>query len=468
MPWALRFQLYDYGLQLLPVPFVLLVALAQLLGCAAAPCGTEELFKALEGLRWVRHVQDPSALWDACAHDRPSRALVAAKRRALETACRCFSWLRETWETAEKLEMQMRTSLFYDREALWNLSRRLSTPISHPRDLNLTQIYEERMGHIHTATWKKIRGMLALVDEELNYGKDSEALVAQILRQAHALYLPLWDWLHGLGNSCLPNIFTRSCHSEHLPIFQLFPPVQGPPNDGQIMDFLGITTRLPDVCFKDMSVLLAPSRILECYFEANGTPLRNWPFLDEEYLEWADVLSIAAAAARTHGGLRVAEIGSGPIGLWGIRAAKAFVRMADSDATAPGRAGHCEVLLVEPYDLGDGSALENHSAANLPEGRCDIRVEGKPVKTSDDLQQLLKGKSWDLVDIDAQGAEHGMLRSLMPWLAQLPVQRLHVSTHARWIHRDIRRWLLDAGWVLLADSQALSLTDYPHLRLGPF
>lgn len=69
--------------------------------------------------------------------------------------------------------------------------------------------------------------------------------------------------------------------------------------------------------------------------------------------------------------------------------------MADSDATAPGRAGHCEVLLVEPYDLGDGSALENHSAANLPEGRCDIRVEGKPVKTSDDLQQLLKGKSWD-------------------------------------------------------------------------
>ena len=58
MPWALRFQLYDYGLQLLPVPFVLLVALAQLLGCAAAPCGTEELFKALEGLRWVRHVQE--------------------------------------------------------------------------------------------------------------------------------------------------------------------------------------------------------------------------------------------------------------------------------------------------------------------------------------------------------------------------------------------------------------------------
>lgn len=62
-----------------------------------------------------------------------------------------------------------RTSLFYDREALWNLSRRLSTPISHPRDLNLTQIYEERMGHIHTATWKKIRGMLALVDEELKH-----------------------------------------------------------------------------------------------------------------------------------------------------------------------------------------------------------------------------------------------------------------------------------------------------------
>ena len=41
---------------------------------------------------------------------------------------------------------------------------------------------------------------------------------------------------------------------------------------------------------------------------------------------------------------------------------------------------------------------------------------------------------WDLVDIDAQGAEHGMLRDMAQWLASR-VGRLHVSTHRRLCHQ---------------------------------
>ena len=43
--------------------------------------------------------------------------------------------------------------------------------------------------------------------------------------------------------------------------------------------------------------------------------------LRQEYMEWADVLTMANAAAQRSSperGLRVAEIGAGPIGLWGV------------------------------------------------------------------------------------------------------------------------------------------------------
>ena len=43
--------------------------------------------------------------------------------------------------------------------------------------------------------------------------------------------------------------------------------------------------------------------------------------LPQEYMEWADVLTMANAAAQRSSperGLRVAEIGAGPIGLWGV------------------------------------------------------------------------------------------------------------------------------------------------------
>ena len=221
----------------------------------------------------------------------------------------------------------------------------------------------------------------------------------------------------------------------------------------KVVDFLGVTTTWRAACGDldqgEPHLFLAPGRSLDCLYAISGRPLRNWPLLDEEYLEWADVLHAASSAATRPGtGLRMAEIGAGRIGIWGIRAAKAFLRLKQDMGTHTS----CDILLVEPFDLGSGLDLKNHILRNLPEGRCRITVKTDPARTAEDLKSLLSGEEpWDLVDIDAQGAEHGLLQGLTSWLAQR-VRRLHVSTHTRRIHANIRHWLAEGGWTILAEN----------------
>jgi hypothetical protein len=53
-----------------------------------------------------------------------------------------------------------------------------------------------------------------------------------------------------------------------------------------------------------------------------------------------------------------ADIGAGSYGIWASRAAKAFVRRADP-------ALGCQLLLVEPFVLGDQRLLQQHLARNF-------------------------------------------------------------------------------------------------------
>lgn len=62
-----------------------------------------------------------------------------------------------------------------------------------------------------------------------------------------------------------------------------------------------------------------------------------------------------------------AEVGAGTHGIWASRAAKAFLRHAPPWAS-------CELLLVEPFVMGDGSALRTHVQKNFPENRCKFQV----------------------------------------------------------------------------------------------
>eukprot|EP00435_Cladocopium_sp_Y103_P070141 s689_g34.t1 len=400
-------------------------------------CHVAQLGQALLGLSWLRHVTEPSVLWRKCGDTVVIRPRPEKNFSATLAACQCFGKLRALWQDAHALEKGMKTTLHYNLQALQNLSMKLSSPPNLPRRAGaaevgyLHRLYRQQMGHLHLEMWRRVDIMRSFVDEDADHDKmELDKWMAHIYRTALASSSELWTLLHDLGNRCPLNIFQRRCAGDHMQIFHSFPAMQGPALEGQMLDFMGISTRSAVACFDKMSILLAPSRHLECEYEAKGQLLRNWPLVDEEYVEWSDVLTAGLTAAQQSSaqrGLRVAEIGAGPIGLWGIRTAKAFLRQSP-DINSP-----CEVLLVEPFDLGDGSDLRNHTLYNLPEGRCQIRVEQKPVQNVEDLKALLEPgrQPWNLIDIDAQGWEYNMLCCGMThWLASR-AQRLHVSTHGR-------------------------------------
>ena len=235
------------------------------------------------------------------------------------------------------VEDEMKSSLRYDLSSLWNLSNTLSRAPALPRGKgseldDLRRIYGKRMGHLQLAMWKRVNAMLTLLDEDAGFlihesglGTNVEDFLDEMFREYRSEKDVIWSVLQEIGNQCLPNIFTRDCASDHLEVFKAFPPVQGPAMEGEIMDFLGISTSFSVVC-TGLHLFLAPGRSLDCFYAAQNRPLRYWPFLDEEYLEWADLLA-AATAAPAQAPFRVAEIGAGRIGIWAVRAVKAFLSL---------------------------------------------------------------------------------------------------------------------------------------------
>lgn len=113
--------------------------------------------------------------------------------------------------------------------------------------------------------------------------------------------------------------------------------------------------------------------------------------LDEEYLEWADVLAAALDAASEGRPLRLVDVGAGEFGLWAVRAAAAFQRLRPDLG--------CELLLVEP--MLDEELLAEHLALNLKP--CNVTVHQQSLSTADELKTLLTEGEWDFMDIDAQG-----------------------------------------------------------------
>ena len=199
-----------------------------------------------------------------------------------------------------------------------------------------------------------------------------------------------------------------------------------------------------------------------CRYYKAGMPLpRVWPVVDEEYLEWADSLTTAVDAALAGRPFRMAELGSGPYGIWAMRAAKAYTKFAAADLP-------CELLLVEPYHIGDGSILQTHTAMNLPLRRCKFVVHTDLLSTSDQLKALLGSNGvWDLVDIDAQGAEEYILSGVLRWLSTR-VRRLHVSTHSRRIHWQLLDELGRDGWQVQAHYPTMSMVGLQSFGLGRF
>lgn len=439
----------------------------------ATPCTPEEILTALGCFRWVRPQTPITALWYMCEYPSP-RSLklhnisATAKPATTSLCCRCFAKFALIQRQLAQESARLKTQLMLQTDTVRNLSTELRVPLifrspARYDDVRRASILFSRVfGKFLRDAWFLSTSLLALVEDG---GADSsfdfrtlEGLVADTLILVRHNTDSLRKLLLKTENSCLPNIFHQTCTADHLAVFHSFPPVEGPEPEGHAVDFLGIATNITPVCDYQMSALLAPTRTLDCIFRRMALPsTRFWPFLDEEYFEWKDILETALRGAREGRNLRMAEIGSGPHAIWAMRAAKAFLQHAGPEAG-------CELLLVEPFDLGDGSQLGEHIARNLPEGRCKWVVETDPVESGKQLQAILgSGDPWDLVDIDVQGAEHAMLQGMAPWLVGR-VRRLHISTHSRRIHSDILRWLQLAGWTILAQFTFLSARK---CHLGP-
>ncbi|CAK9059502.1 unnamed protein product [Durusdinium trenchii] len=248
----------------------------------------------------------------------------------------------------------------------------------------------------------------------------------------------------GLQQDCIIDLFSARCEKEHLPIFQQFGVVQGPNNQGEVYDFLGVTTATDVHCpagsVRSLHSTLHACRPLSHFFECTAL-VKNWgrllPMLDEEYFEWEDVMDTAFLAAQRGDHFAMAE------------------------AT-------CDVLIVEPLLL-DRQLLQEHADRNLPPNRCRVIVVEAFVVQPKELWQLLSNHSrsglWDLVDIDTDEAELGMLRGLAEHLPKR-VRRLHVSTHTRFIHGNVKSWLQAAGWTFATDFAPYSLGR--HEKIGHF
>ncbi|CAE7267646.1 cam1 [Symbiodinium sp. CCMP2456] len=443
----------------------------------ATPCTPEEILRALGCFRWVRPNTPITALWYMCEYPSPGSLKLhnisaTAKPATTSLCCRCFAKFALIQRQLAQESARLKARLMLQTDTVRNLSAKLRVPLifrspARYDDVRHASILFKRIfGTFLRDTWFLSTSLLALVEDG---GADSpfdirtlEDLVADTLILVRDKADSLRKLLLQTENSCLPNIFHQTCTADHLAVFHSFPPVEGPEPEGHAVDFLGIATNISTVCDDQMPALLAPTRTLDCIFRRMALPsTRFWPFLDEEYFEWKDILETSLRGAREGRNLRMAEIGSGPHAIWAMRAAKAFLQHAGPEVG-------CELLLVEPFDLGDGSQLGEHIARNLPENRCKWVVETDPVESGKQLQAILgSGDPWDLVDIDVQGGEHAMLRGMAPWLVGR-VRRLHISTHSRRIHSDILRWLQLAGWTILAQFTFLSAAGPKEVPLGPF
>lgn len=266
------------------------------------------------------------------------------------------------------------------------------------------------------------------------------------------------------ADGCVINTFTKTCGGTPAPAFRRFLPVHGPPRQGHILDFLGVSTDLAYICSGRGDKWLAgiaPSRLLACLAHKDRTLLRQWPIMDEEYLEWVDVLGAATAAADRGGSFAMAEVGSGPYGIWAMRGAVAFSRLA------AGR-GSCTLLLVEP-ETANRSQLRRHVKANMPHGRCAFVDEREYMSNLPDFIRMLDRASvqqvWDLIDVDIQGFEIHMIAGNLEMLAAR-VRRMHISTHSLEIHITILERLRAAHWTVPAQFPPLSVASFgPY---GPF
>ncbi|CAE7948873.1 unnamed protein product [Symbiodinium sp. KB8] len=426
------------------------------------PCKPRVVLKALQHLRGFDLTS--ATLCDDCDQTLPrndSDVLVALH----DICCGCFSGYTALLANLHAHMLSLKADLQTDyhkllnvTETIWNHRVKLRRGPGYGK---ARRALHELFGGAQTRLWHTGHIALSIIDGSATAYSPSTVALDIYLHFKRAETEPAYDLLVQSQNLCLPNVFQSTCEQKHLPIFENFPAVAGPGQEGFMLDFLGVSMPIHVDCEHSSLHLFAPGRSMPCEYLKSGKTLpRTWPMLDEEYLEWADSLTVAFRAAKAARPFRMAELGSGAFGIWAMRAAKAFAKFAAPDFP-------CMLLLVEPFAMGDGSELQTHVAMNLPPGRCEFAVHTDLLETGAQLKTLLGNtETWDLVDIDIEGAEMTLLPDMFSWLSTR-VRRLHISTHSREIHWTLLE-LMQRSWHVAAHYPTQTAIGLRDLGLGEF
>jgi FkbM family methyltransferase len=281
-----------------------------------------------------------------------------------------------------------------------------------------------------------------------------------------------------------PTVARSVRHEGHHAVFDLYEPFSGHMAEGFSYSFLGDRFRA------EFGGWSRPPAAF-----ANLTP----PPMDEEYLEWLDILEAATEAGDTFTFL---ELGAG-FGRWSVRAALAgrqqgkrivvglaeadprhvsfiHTNMADNgigsdeyrvyEAAVSGSAGNVVFCVGTPEhgeewygqsiigdEVGDSPVMGDyfgHPLYSYQGGWAHV-IKLKQITLSDILENY---ERIDLADLDLQSAEaDAVAEAIVPLTAK--VRRLHIGTHGEEVEARLRDILARAGWIKVRDHSCNQLND---------
>ena len=283
---------------------------------------------------------------------------------------------------------------------------------------------------------------------------------------------------------------------KHHKVFAFFQPFNGECPAGQVIHgFLGTKSR-PEFFARS-----APEPR-----DTNRHVNAPYPLFNEDYFEWIDVLQSVIDAKKSY---TMIELGAG-IGCWAVRAAYAVEQYnpnlpyrliaveaepthfewmrahfldngIDPDqhllihAAVSEKPGEASFYVENPGGSTDpgawyGQALTKDYEVDLPSpdaiyGNFSVRRHQSGAKSitvpAVTLAGILDGlRLVDLIHVDIQGAEFGVIRSAIQELDQ-KVKRLHIGTHGRDIEAGLRELLKSHHWRCLADYPSFSQEPTP-------
>jgi FkbM family methyltransferase len=243
----------------------------------------------------------------------------------------------------------------------------------------------------------------------------------------------------------------------HDQIFQRFRCWEGKVPDGFIVNFLGVMTR---ACYWQPNIALADAYPTDRYVRT------EYPPFDEEYFEWTDLLEAVIAA---QGHFTMLELGGG-WGRWTANAAFALRQINDLPHTliaVEAEPTHFQWMVqhladnsVDPnslrliqaaVDRADGKVgfPVGETAYGGPDTWYGQSIGGQAIVEAVSLGRLLEPlETVDLMDLDIQGAEFGVLEAAASMLDQ-KVKRVHVETHSERIDEALRSLFRRLGWKCL-------------------